>query len=454
MTLNEMRSFVFEKKPAFAEFFRQYQNVSVAAYYEHLGADYAPTNLPQARRRQIVNTIVSYGAERLGLLTAFKLRKYFTKRFLVSTAAHHDPATHPFFSNYLIAAGYANTKNRFYTVPVLSCAGVSFNNSSLPRALLVHDRSGKEQRIILESLKKSQRPVYGHKAMDRAAADKARESVARLDIAKEERTRLMRALDVSFFKQASRFISFASQISAGIQALYRLIPGLKRTSVVYLPQEGIAATLLIKYHLGKRTIFDAILCDKQTRSLFLKEFDGIIGAHNSTTGGGTHLFWGIVNDKRVALSVKEGKLISSDGVFSIPLDKKSLTKALKDKSLMPAMSLTLPLISFYYGLACAGGFSQIGYLAEMKTAYLRILNQVPCEADDVKIAAAVPTHYFAGEFIAITLDASTPATPLDIVKAVPEKQETEISKTLSETSLGTAIDRMIPELYRIVAPSL
>jgi hypothetical protein len=215
--------------------------------------------------------------------------------------------------------------------------------------------------------------------------------------------------------------------------------------MVYLPQEEMAVRLFLKYHLNRKTIINRIVFDKKIRELFLEKFDGIIGAQ---------LFWGLNEHERVSLRVKNNHLVSADETVDIPLTPSALKKALLAKQLMPTMSFTLTLLSFYYGLACAGGFSQVNYLSEMKSAYLDVLSSIPGTKKEIAIAKAVPTDLFAGEVVLVTLGAGktkVAATGLDIVLRRDTLTESHLRNLLDKTSLRTATDRMMPELYKIIS---
>ncbi len=430
MTLGEMRATVFAQKPVFKHVLRQHGTESLSAYFRDLGAYYRPKNVPRSRQKELTDVLCDETGKILGKRAKVAMARYFKKRYFVSTAAHHDFATHPFFANYLLAAGYANTDAGIPIVPVLSCAGISLNNSSFPRGLLFHDEKLNEQRVRLVSLKHHQHPVYDYPGYD---ADTLRK-IKPADL-------VAAALSGKALEQEK----LSSQITLAVNALFKNVPGLSKTEMVYLPQEEIAVRLFLKYHLNRKTIIHRIVFDKKIRELFLERFDGIIGAQ---------LFWGVNEHERVSLRVKNNHLVSTDGKVNVPLTPSALKKALLAKQLMPTMSFTLALLSFYYGLACAGGFSQVNYLSEMKTAYLDVLASIPRSEKEAAIAKAVPTDLFAGEVVLVTLGAGktkVAATGLDVVLRQETLTESHLRNLLDKTSLRTATDRMMPELYKIIS---
>jgi len=442
MTLDQMRKAVFAQKPVFKAILGRYGDWSLTDYYDQLGANYKPSATPKARRKELENALIRKTKKLLGKRVADELKKYLAKRYVVSTAGHHDFATHPFFANYLIAAGYSNTDAGLPVVPVLTCSGISLNNSSFPRGLLFHDDQEMERRIKLVSLKNHHHPVYGYPSYHAATLAEAILSVDKglTDILKK-----------TLGGKALKKKLLSDQIGLAVQALYKNLSGLSRTEVVYLPQEEIVVDLFIKHHLKQKTIINRVVFDKTIRESFINLFEGIIGARDTRKGTGTHLFWGIGKTGRVAMHLQDSQLASEDGAIVVALTPAAIKKALEKKQLMPAMSFTFTLLSFYYGLACAGGFSQVNYLTEMKKAYLKLLKTIPGSDTEVSLAEGVPTDLFAGEFVLATLDTkSTAATALDIMLRHGIFTEARLRKLLKATSLNEGVNRMIPELYRIV----
>jgi hypothetical protein len=117
MTLDSMRKAVFSQKPVFKAILTQYGDLSLAAYFKALGADYAPLNVPLKRRQELISGIATPTRKLMGKKAAAAMTEHLKKRYVVSTAAHHDFATHPFFANYLLAAGYAHRAAGIPAVP-------------------------------------------------------------------------------------------------------------------------------------------------------------------------------------------------------------------------------------------------------------------------------------------------------------------------------------------------
>ncbi len=440
MNLRQMKQAVFAQKPIFARIIKQNKDKTLKEFYQTLGQKYSADTVPVSRKQELISVIERHTKRLLGEKTAKQYAKYLKTNYWVSTAGHHDTATHPFFSNYLIVQGHCNLEKGLPVVPVLTCAGISINNSSSPRSILFHDQTGKQQKLHLISLKNHHHPVYGHGKYQKN---------------KIENEAVTPILEKSFFsKKTLSLKSLSDQLTHAVAKLYQQLPGMETVSVIHLEQEAIATDLIIRYHLRKQTIINKILFDPKIRTAFLHQYDGIAGSHDQKKKTGTHLFWGITPEGRKSLVVKNNQLISNDGQIKIDLNASEIKKALVAKHIMPAMSITLTTLSFYYGLACAGGFSQVNYLTEMKQAFLKLLTS-KTDSIEIEIATNVPTDLLAGEFAFIELPrhAQILATPIDIITEPNHFTSNLITKMIEKTTLGQAVDKMMPELYAIVAGS-
>ena len=439
MNLSQMRKAVFAQKPAFKRVLKEHGSSTLSDYFEALGADYAPLNVPLRRQRELVSVIVTRVKKLLSNQAAEAATQYFKKRYTVSTAAHHDFATHPFFANYLIAAGYANKDVGISAIPVLSCAGISLNNSSFPRGLLVHDEKLHEQRLKVISLKNHHHPVYGYPGYPAAI------------IPQTTQPDLQQLIGTILAGSAPKHTKLTDQITIAVHTMVKYLPGLTQSEALYLPQEEVASELFLAHHLKQKTIMHRIVFEAPVRALFIEKYNGIIGAHDEQKHTGSHLFWGLTESRRIALHIQGNRLLSVDESISIPLTPSAIRRALLTKRIMPTMGFTLSLLSFYYGLACAGGFSQVGYLTEMKSAYRALLAALPRLETEHAIADAVPTNLFSGEFVLATLGSKkVAATAIDIILNPKLFTENSLRRLMKQTSLQKAADRMMPELYKIV----
>lgn len=197
-----------------------------------------------------------------------------------------------------------------------------------------------------------------------------------------------------------------------------------------------------------------MLFDPRAEELLNKYFDGIMGAFTFSENIGTYLFWGISHEKnfRVQLWKRHGQLVASDGSFAIPFTPEALRKALEDGHIIPSMLLIFMVLSFYYGLKCLGGFSQVNYLTQMKHAYLAMQKELGNEAD-VKVASCVQTKEL-GEDLSIAFanfgnNHLTLATGLDLILYHSPETWKTLTAVSNDITLSEALSAMFPSFYRV-----
>jgi hypothetical protein len=450
MTEDEVADIVFAAKPVFKRIIAEQGHHNLLTYYK--SHTHTPRLLPAGRAKELIDEVVAVATETLGEVVAHTVRQQLTRDYTVSTANHHDFLTHPFFANCTLARAAALGEEG--VVIALTCGGVSLNNSSFPRGLILHDDAGKEHQLPLISLKNHHHPVYGKSPFTEADLRRASLHAASLDLA-PQRADQLRSIFTSVLAHPRTMKSktLSEQITKVVHALWRRVPGMEKKHVVSIEQETLAARLLVKHHLATKTILHALIFDPETRSSFLEHFEGIQGSHSRAADRGTELFWGVTEKGRVALRVENDSLVNHAAGFSLPLLPNSLKEALASHQLMPSMALTYCILSFYYGIVAGGGFSQVNYLTDMKRAYEKLLRTTPTYAGEARHLAEVRTDYFTGEFHLVLGRYGgriVPATPIDLILHQSPEAAARIQKSCEEMSLKAAITPMLPELYKII----
>ncbi len=452
MNQGELQSAVAAAKPVFGQILQKHGGRSLLEYYR--SHKHQPTGVFKSRSQELIATLKELLAHRISPRVAESVAHQLPDYYHVSTAAHHDPATHPFFVSHILAEAEAARARKHGNVIVLSCAGISLNNSSFPRGLLVHDMNGRRERLHLVSRKNHQRPVYERPPFTAQSLVTATREIDELALAPARRT-LLRAIFHDAFGSlpvlAAR--TFGEQITRGVHALYQRLPGMLHTNVVYLEQELLAAELLRQHHLHRSTEISWLLFNPRGQRSFIGHFDGIIGAATLASQKGTHFFWALTPTRRLPLWCSGGFLENKDAQLRIRLEPKVIDELLQDGSLMPSMALTYSLLAFYYGLSCGGGFSQVGYLTEMRDAYAKVLAAYSGKKSAEHLLG-LPTQELRGDVVAVHLSAgggSVPATALDLAIHGNRKTAANIRSMLQSTTLAQAVAPLMPELYQIVS---
>ncbi len=452
MTSEELLTAVAVHKPVFAKILKEQGDQTLINYYNT--HRHQPANLPEHRQEELL-TVISELAERLlGPEVARSVAQQLRNNYLVSTAGHHDTLTQPLFINHVLTQAYANTGTTAKNVIILSCGGISLNNSSFPRGFLLHDNQGREERLHLLSLKNHHHPVYGRAGFGASALRTIFDELAESSLSPAQRGHLKTLIELAYGNPETLGLPLLSdQLTRGVFTFWKQVPGLATTNVVSLEQETIVGTLLQKFHLSQSTVIHALLFDEKTRTSFLNHFDGITGAFNSRMNKGTQLFWGITPKTRVALQISGNALVSPQHKLRIPLTPEAINQALTDKTLMPSMALTYIVLSFYYGLSCAGGFSQVNYLTDMKKAYQKILADISGYESEAGHLQTLSTDFFACDFVLALLGmgkASVPATPFDLIIYGNRKTDRMLRKLANSLTLRQVVEPVLPELYKII----
>ncbi len=453
MDFNELRQKVFEKTPVFGRIMKEYGHVSLQHYFSRSVS--APCLVAEDRKNELLSVVEERLRLALGPVIAAEACRELRERYAVSTADHHGPLAHPFFLSCHLAQSAALSRGTYRSIFVFSCGGVSLNNSSFPRGLLVHSPELDVVRLPLFSLKHRHESVYGL----RGYTPKELESVLKHiheheSFSADSKERLLGLVtEVYGGQRVPSGAYYADQITATNHALWKKIPGQEDYHFIMLQQEDVVVDLLVRYHLGRGTLFEKLFTSPQVLVSFEVCFDGILGAFSRENGQGTVLVWARVGGERMALKHVGNELVSDGGAYRVPLESETLREAFLQKELLPSMALSFMVLSFYYGLTCGGGFSQVNYLSDMRQAYLRFLEHSGISGDEGLVAADIETDRLTAETAYVFLsnhENQVPTTALDL--ALYKTADTSCYlKELSEyCTLAEAIDQLMPEFYRIL----
>lgn len=143
--------------------------------------------------------------------------------------------------------------------------------------------------------------------------------------------------------------------------------------------------------------------------------------------------------------------MSHDGTVVVALTPEAVGEALETGVLMPSMALSFIVLSFYYGLTCGGGFSQVDYLPELRDAWSALLAEMG-RFDTV--ATSVRTDFLSSDIACYIAGAKTEertlATAIDLMLYSDETTARAMTDVLREMPLGVALDNLMPEFYTIV----
>lgn len=433
-----MREVVYGAKPHLKEIINNFGNESVLSYREK---QLKVSSAPEERKKELEAVVYDYVLRLFGQETAARAVDTLDEFWFVSTAEHHVPASHPFILSGTFVGGLNTLKTGRDVQLIFSCAGVSMNNSSFPRGVSYHDTELTDKKIYFMPWKYRRHPVWNMPSAGSGLFDE-------LEKNSDCQTKF-RDLMIGLKKDFLHVNSYADQITYFNKALFQQFIGYENTALIYLTQETIVAELLTRFHLLKNTVINRLLFDTDWHRAFTKYFDGLTGAFNSVNGNGSWLFWSVKDGQRVSLHKENDNLVSADNKYSVALKPEAIARALANQEIMPTMALTFIVLSFYYGLNCGGGFSQVDYLPKMRTAYASVLLDF-CLKDSV--ADQVQTDFLSLDYAFLSLQAGTRqvlATGVDmLLYGKPETFE-RIRYLAESVKLKDALDNLIPEFYAI-----
>lgn len=467
---SELRDVVLSRRPMLKKIYETFGSKGLYQYvYEHLEGKV----VNRERQREFVSTFADEVRRLLGDEVARSAARQLEAHYFLSTADHHGPICHPFFlnSNLLFSILYASLEQpTLENVIVLSCANVSFSNSSFPRGLLFqHLSNGQVRRQQIgffpnSSAMRIARVVH-HPGYTRTDLDRAKNRLTQLrrsgEIGPMHEDVVGSVIDGVYGQpRVLELPTYSDQVTVTNAQLWpRLFPDpqVRMPRLLYIELERVVTGLLVKHHLFSDTLIQRLLFDPQYQQAFTELFDGIMGGFSSSEGWGTYLFWGLPAGRHHSLQLfrRDDVLKSADGSFEVPLTAHAVYQALTNRTLIPSTQLSLLLLSFYYGVTCKGGFSQVNYLTAMREAYLKLLQRFPGQhLDDVAVAYQSRTaelgEDFAVAFVRAPDGRVVPATGLDLLLYRENQTWEHLVKTAQDVTLAEALSTMMPDFYSVV----
>jgi len=471
-TIEKLKTAVLVKRPILKEIMEKRGQRNIIDY----AVDYLDVNLNQInknRQTEVITVFEKVVKNNLGEAVAKKAAEQLAKYYFVSTADHHGPLCHPFFLNSHLVTSAVCLKqpitNMDYVI-ALSCANVSFSNSSFPRGLLFH--SSKNENLQLQQLgffpnssSVRQARIFNYPAYSQSDIERLKKRINELfntgEITDNINEQLFEIVEQIYADPDTLSCQYyADQITKTNYALWnRMFAKMKINGpkILYIELEAIVANLLIDFHLDQDTLINRLIFLPDYRELFIKKFDEIEGGYSLKKGWGTYLFWALPKEEKYCqqLRYKDGYLVSTTSDFRIALQPEAIADALKNKIILPSTQLSLLILSLYYGVKCLGGFCQVNYLTIMREAYRNLL-QEKNENDSLIACEHVQTKELGEDltvaFLANSKEQRDLATSLDIILYGNDKSWPNLQDEIESMGFEQALMPMMPEFYRIMYP--
>ncbi|MBP7992253.1 MAG: hypothetical protein KAZ30_01200 [Candidatus Magasanikbacteria bacterium] len=466
----ELKGAVLAKKLVLKDILEKHGSKSLTNYAQ----DYFEVNEGPhftARQEEFLSSFEPEVARLLGVEVAKSAANQLRKYFFASTADHHGPICNPYFlgSNLVTAiTGLAQNDSVFKHVIVLSCGTVSVDNDTFPRGLTLTGTNsmGELETLRLPFFSSHERPAlicllraYGQTEITKIR--NVAKDLARAGSITQETYYKINALITEIYDTPENLAlaSYSDQITTTNYQLWeKFFPAtVEHPGLIYLELERFVTRLLLDHHLNKDTILHTLFFTEQGAELLMKNFDGIIGAFSTQDNSGTYLFWAVPKGERyrVRLMKKDGRLVSEDGSYSVPLTPEGIAHALEVKEIVPGMMVDFIILACYYGLKCLGGFSQVNYLTEFKYAYLKVMAELG-ETEELGMVEVLQTKELGEDmtiaYVGGAKGRTALATGIDVALHLAPDTFEILKQEASQITLDQALDPMYPLFYKVIYP--
>jgi hypothetical protein len=464
-SLKEIEQAVWRRRPILEEIVQKRSDKSLYEYTQGF-IDINPVPQLEARRPELFAVVQKLLSQRLSARVADEVVEQLKKYPLVSTADHHGPINNPFFVNSNIISGIpyvTGAPGKLKYLVDFSFASISINNSSFPRGIEFNSDIEGTVRIPLFPDKLKMGVAYSMRSYTREELDRALDNVK----SKERETHISKQKSDAMQDYMEKYygdpeVLGAKDFSSQITKLnYLMWPSLFRDgevpNLIYLEIETIVAELLQQYHFkDTESLIHKFLFDPNYYKLVLRCFEGIDGAFSVDEGRGSYMFWAL-DDKcrRVALHLKEGRLVSNNGEYDFAYTPEGMAKALENKQVFPGMLLCYLIIALYYGMKCLGGFSQVHDLTLTKEAWMEFLIHLG-KRGEVDAVMPMQTKEYGGDGMLLAYlpseDQVRPAYGIEM--GIGEVSQTfgDYIESAKRVNILEAVEPMMPEIYQVLYP--
>lgn len=442
MTLEEMTAVVCDDRPKLLDLITRGKNLSLLTYYKKtlLPKGEVPVECKEVVFKSIVRCLANAGIT----IDEQQYKKEFFTYYTATTADHHGPLCHPFFSNNTFLESIVSKQTEQSTITHLACSGTSLDNSSYPRGFLIHNSKGVLVRIPFLSLKEHRKPVYGlmvtQSQMHRHATTTFQKVQNEFEPAVQKKILLL--LNTLFDRENNTLEQYSDFIPKINEKLWQTLYG-NTCRLLTIDQESVVREILLET-IGEKGVLNDILFDPEKRAGYIAVLNGAVGAATKDKERGTELFWYVGQKARERMTIRENALHSESGV-TIPLTEKALYEALVKRSIYPNMALSFTVLCFIYGLRTGGGFCQINYLPE-------ILRRVENWSGARSRLTEIDATLFRGEYTFLPFEIGgvvVEATPLDVLVYAPHNWQKMLADKAATASLAHGLYGMMDEFYKI-----
>lgn len=420
------------KSPGFLKLYTEKGHQSLATYYTETLLRAAPTH--QELLEPALTVIHALVTERLTREIADEVVSDLRTYTLVGTADHLGPVSSPFFVYNTLTELALRREHGLRTVPIFACGNISITNSSFPRGFLyTHEHAYAHVPLITRAHPHT--PAYLQPGYTQPLLERFKTQI---------RSHIPETVQKNFFScfdPENNNELYTVQVTRLNHALFRIF--FPHTALVHIDQESVVSTLLHTYHIPQRTWIASFLYDDHVTDAYTRFFDGIPGAHHTEQKRGSVLFWHYENGKRLRITAWHAtQYVTEDGITHVHTPE-TLSESLRTHTLIPTMALTFLILSFYHGISCGGGFSQISYLPRMEKAHNALQAHLGWNNPVTSIQ-----DICRGD-LAFLGTSTLPDTSIDLIQEYGLSLESYTASIIQKNTIAESLERIAPLLPHI-----
>lgn len=447
-----------------------YEEIGETPFYNYMRTHTRENRnkVTKLRKAESIPVIQEEVRKVLGSKIAESVAKQLKDNDGIATVQHHAPIGHPDTLNAVLAGAlpyFGSNNPEHQNLLVFACAGVSFNNNKFPRGHLFHtltDGRLDTNQLTFFGQTVAARPVMYHHGYDYEDIVSIKNTLVQY-----KREGL---INDEYFEKISTLIDdiytpphplsvddYVDQITITNYWFFKKLFKNYRKSVpnlVFIAQEKVALSLILKHHLEKETPIYKMMFDPQILDKVENYFEGISGAFSKKNELGTFLFWGLPKHGkyRVQLWRNGNFLEDKEGSFKIELTPESIKRAILNKELIPSVMLTFAILACYYGYSLGGGHLQTRYLVQMKEAYRKIVEELGDQESIEALEGLVTSNFIIPRPTMIYLKSGSkrvPATGMDMLLYGDGGENFQnVIEATKRISMRQIIERILPGLFR------
>ena len=373
---------VYEDAPLLRDINEAYKDLSLYGYLEHLKIAYTDRNEPGIDP-VIESAVRDYATALIGEKDTESCIEVLRRTGFFHTADHHVVNFHAMsFQGNLLFEYLINMSFESAAVPFFSCSSISMSNAFYPRGIIIYDTpEGSQRSIPLFPYRMRKVTVSQTKPFTADMLEKAASEISRLrssgGMSDEAARAALEIIDNAYSdSDVLKCQTYGQQITLTNRILSERYFTDRSSRQIFLELEEVSMRVICHDLEDEESFLYKTLFNGAVLDLIRENLDGVSGCWTGDLGG-TFLFWGVDEKKRLYRlngEFEQSGLIASirfygtdlDGnEHSFSLDRSSLIEALRSYQLIPGLFVTFFALAIARDVTLWGGCYQGRYVRSM-----------------------------------------------------------------------------------------